>query len=181
MPRHDGRAVFISGAGASIRPEKIGTNGRSYLALQSARIGVHRSSMIMGFADKQTAAVFTVLQGRRVGAELLRMAQRKLAVALCGRDRRSGCYRQATAWRSSRVTAMAHRACASMPSGGSASYGATATLGRVDREPSLLWVFHPKGLKLPLKSSELVPITLHARIQAYSHLAGVLLMHMKEV
>ena len=62
-----------------------------------------------------------------------------------------------------------------MPSGGSASYGATATLGRVDREPSLLWVFHPKGLKLPLKSSELVPITLHARIQAYSRLGGVLI------
>ncbi|MHB8201791.1 MAG: hypothetical protein ACYDD9_13390 [Acidithiobacillus sp.] len=35
--------------------------------------------MIMSFADKQTAAVFAGLQVRRFGAELLRMAQRKLA------------------------------------------------------------------------------------------------------
>ncbi|BBF66219.1 hypothetical protein AFERRID_24370 [Acidithiobacillus ferridurans] len=41
--------------------------------------------------------------------------------------------------------------------------------------------FPPKGLKPPLKSSELVPITLHARVQAYSRLAGVLLMPVKEV
>ncbi len=35
--------------------------------------------MIMSFADKQTAAVFAGLKVRRFGAELLRMAQRKLA------------------------------------------------------------------------------------------------------
>jgi proteic killer suppression protein len=35
--------------------------------------------MIMSFADKQTAAVFVGLKVRRFGAELLRMAQRKLA------------------------------------------------------------------------------------------------------
>ena len=34
--------------------------------------------MIMSFADKQTAAVFAGLKVRRFGAELLRMAQRKL-------------------------------------------------------------------------------------------------------
>ena len=34
---------------------------------------------IMSFADKQTAAVFGGLKVRRFGAELLRMAQRKLA------------------------------------------------------------------------------------------------------
>lgn len=33
----------------------------------------------MSFADKQTAAVFAGLKVRRFGAELLRMAQRKLA------------------------------------------------------------------------------------------------------
>ena len=35
--------------------------------------------MIMRFTDKQSAAVFAGLQVHRLGAELLRMAQRKLA------------------------------------------------------------------------------------------------------
>ena len=35
--------------------------------------------MIMSFADKQTAAVFAGLHVRQFGADILRMAQRKLA------------------------------------------------------------------------------------------------------
>ncbi|WP_176712550.1 hypothetical protein [Acidithiobacillus ferrivorans] len=38
-----------------------------------------RSPMIMRFADKQTVAVFADLQICRFGAEVLRVAQRKLA------------------------------------------------------------------------------------------------------